>query len=169
MSSSILTVANRIERRGGLVHQDDFGSKRQHARHAQPLLLPARERHAPIRGARSFTSSHSARGAGCPRRSRYAAGLRSPFTRGRTLRSVLSTWETDSVAGTPPDAPPHDDRIDPVRVNVHAVDLDRAFDSRARRDVVHAIEGPQKRRLTATGRSDERGYLVSSRCRATHR
>ena len=35
---------DRIERRAGLVHQDDFGIDRDRAGDAQPLLLAARQR-----------------------------------------------------------------------------------------------------------------------------
>ena len=39
-----LARRDRVERRGRLVHQDDFGIDGETARDAEPLLLPARER-----------------------------------------------------------------------------------------------------------------------------
>ena len=43
MSSSILAVADRVDRRARLVHEDDVGLGGDAARDAEPLLLPARE------------------------------------------------------------------------------------------------------------------------------
>jgi hypothetical protein len=62
------------------------------------------------------------------------------------------------------DAMPDDDRVGIGRVDILSVKHNGTFDARTGRQVVHPVERAQKRRLPATGRSDEgrhglRGHL----------
>jgi hypothetical protein len=58
-----------------------------------------------------------------------------------------------------PPAEGHD--VHALGVDVGAVERHRPADPRARNQVVHAIEGAEKRRLAATRRTDAGGYLMS--------
>src|ERR1041384_7007252 len=49
------------------------------------------------------------------------------------------------------------DDIRAIRGDILAVELDRTFQASARDRVAHSIQGTQKSRLAATGRSDQRG------------
>ena len=153
---------DRIERRRRLVHQEDLGLDRQRPGDAQPLLLAARERQR--RGVQPVADL-------VPERRRLQAGLdpaaqvvarRRQAVDAQAVGDVLEDRLRERVRLLEhhADAPPQGDDVDARRVDVLAVDEDRAFDPGARDDVVHPVQRPEERGLAAARRADERRHLV---------
>jgi hypothetical protein len=59
------------------------------------------------------------------------------------------------------DPPPEGHDVHAVGVDVGAIEGHRPADPRPRDQIVHAIEGAEKRRLAAPRRTDAGGYLMS--------
>ena len=158
---------DRVERRAGLVHQDDLGLDRDRARDAQALLLAAREREARPGSSLSLTSSQSAApGAGPPRRARRWPSRPLTFIPKRQV--VLDRLrERVGLLEDHPDAPAHVDRVDVGRVEVLARGTrGPALDAGAGDQVVHAVQAAQEGRLAAARGADERRDLVAAGSRS---
>ena len=148
---------DRVECRGGLVHQHDVRLDRERPGDAQPLLLAAGERE----GARLEARVHLV-----PER-RLAQGLLDPVVQ-VVLHAVQAQPEGDVVEDRlgkrvrplehHPDAAPHLDGIHAGRVQIVAVIADRPRNGRPRDQVVHPVQAAKERRLATARRADEGGH-----------
>jgi len=155
---------DRVERRGGLVHQQDLGLHRERARDAQPLLLSPRERQRG--GVQPILDL-------VPQRRRLEARLdASAQLFARTGEPVDPQAVGDVVENRfrkrvraledHPDAAAQIDHVHRRGVDVLAVDGDGTLDARAGHDVVHPVQRAQERRFATARRPDQRGDLVGA-------
>src|SRR5690625_4385055 len=153
---------NRIERRTGLVHQDDFGADGDGAGDAQALLLTAGQAGAGfVKTVFDFFPQTGAAQA----RLDDVGQLRTAFCQAVDTGAVgdvvedrfgkrVGLLEHHADLG----AQQHD--VQRRVVDVVAVEGDGAFDAGPFHRVVHAVEGAQEGRLAAARRPDERDHLV---------
>jgi hypothetical protein len=155
---------DRIERRGGLVHQQHFGLDGQRPGDAQALLLAAGQRQ------RRFVQPVLDL---VPQR-RLAQALLDPLVQPRL--AVDQPVQADAVGDVledrlrervrllehHPDLASQRDHVGARRVHVLAVDLHRALDAGPDHDVVHPVQRAQKGALAAARRPDERGHQVGA-------
>ena len=150
---------DRVERRCGLVHQDHVRLDREAAGDAEPLLLAAGEAQSrllqPV-----LDLVPERRLVQRPLDPLVEAPLEPEHARPEGDVVVDRLRERVRLLEDHPDPPPHLDRVDVVRVEVLAVVEDLAADSRARHEVVHAVEAADQRALAAAGRADEGGHGV---------
>jgi hypothetical protein len=150
---------DRVERRGGLVHQDHVGLDRERSCNAEPLLLAARQRKraslqpvldlVPERGLLQRTVDPLIEVAAHPQR---AWPVRDVVV--DRLRERIRPLEDHA------DPLPHLDGVDAAAVQVLAVVEDGSPDLRPWDDVVHPVQAADERALSAARRADDRGHLV---------
>ncbi len=140
--------SDRIECRAGLIHQQDLRLVRQRTRDAQALLLPPRERRARF----AQTVGHFIPQCRLPQGAfdpvRKLAGRREAI-QSRAVSDVVVDRLREWIGSLEhhPDAAPQRHDIGSGREDRGAVEEDIALVPRARREIVQAVDGAQKRRL----------------------
>src|SRR4030095_7035079 len=152
-----LGVRDRVQRRAGLVHQNDFRIDGDGAGDAQPLLLAARQSGAAFtQPVFDLVPQAGALQAGLDDRVHLALARNQPVDLGAVsdifvnrLGKRVRLLKDHADAG----AQLHDVHVGVV--NVFAVELDLARDLRVRDGVVHPVETAQEGRLAAARPADE--------------
>ena len=142
---------DRIERRRRLVHQQDLGLDGERARDAEPLLLAAGERQRRgVQPVLHFVPERRRLQAGLDAAAELLARARQPVDP-QAVGDVVEDRFREGVRllEDHADAAPKIDDVDRRRVDVAAVDGDRALDPRAGHDVVHPVERAEEGRLAA--------------------
>ena len=152
---------DRVERRAGLVHEDDVRLHGERAGNAQPLRLPAGE--AQARGLEPVLHLVPQRGLA----QRALDDLIQPAlvvlaVDARSIGDVVvdRLRERVGLLEDHADAPAHGYRGDILGVQRCPTVVHLTVDVSTRYEVVHAVQRPQHRRLAAPGRADERRDLV---------
>ena len=151
-----------IERRGGFVHQQDFGRDRQCAGDTKTLLLAAGQRQSRVvqaifhfvpdgRGPEAFLDAFVQLGTG-------PGQPVDPDAVGDVLENRLG--ERVRFLEHHPDPAAEGDDVGAGGVDVPPFDDDLSLDPRPGDDVVHPVQGPQERALAAAGRTDEGRHQV---------
>ena len=151
-----LRDGGRVDGGAGLVHQQDIGLHRKHARDAQTLLLTTRERQTilveligylfPEVGAleRFFHDVIEVAFASHALQTRAKGDILVDGFRERVGLLKDHTHATTEV-----------DRVDALGIDIVAVERHGALDARTLDQVIHAIDAAQKRRLSATRRANK--------------
>ena len=153
---------DRVERRAGLVEQQDLRPHRERAGDAEPLLLAAGERQRgmvevvldlfPEPGAAGARRRRRARAADLPRPLRAA--------RAQPVGDVVEDAHRERVRLLEEHADAAAQLGHVEAVDVVAVEQDRAAAHRGRGQVDEPVEGAQQRRLAAAGGADQRQHLA---------
>ena len=153
----------RVERRRRLVEQQNVGLGGKCPRHAEALLLAARKRERAV----PQPIFHLVPQGGPAQRALDGGidlGAGPATVHPQPRRDVVVDRHRREWRGPlehHADAPPQPDRIDARIVDVLAVEQHVARDPASLRELVHAVQTTQERRLAAPGRADQRGDCVS--------
>src|SRR5664280_2941113 len=151
---------DRVERRAGLVHQDDVRVDGDRPGDAQPLLLAAGEREPRLPSEVVLHLVPERRLLQALLDGLVEAGAVGDAVPARTVGDILVDGHRERVRALEDesDAPPYLDRLHLRTVDVLAVEEDGPANLRRRDQVVHPVEAAQDRRLAAAGRADEGGH-----------
>ena len=142
----------------GLVHQEDIGLHRKHARDAQTLLLTARERQTILVELIGYLFPE----VGALERFFHdvievAFASHALQTRAKGDIIVDGFGKRVGLLKNHAHAATEVDRVDALGIDIVAVERHGALDARTLDQVIHAVDAAQKRRLTAARRANEGG------------
>jgi hypothetical protein len=150
---------DRVERRGGLVHQDHLGLQRDRPGDAQALLLPAGQTR---RRRTQAVLDLVPQSGGLQRALDALAHVVHPVQPqpGGDVVEDRQSRERHRPLEDHPDRAPHARDVDALTVEVEVVERHRSLDPRAVHLLVHPVHAPQQSRLPRARRPDQRGYRV---------
>jgi hypothetical protein len=151
---------DRVERRCGLIEQQDIRLDCDRARDAQPLLLAARQRER-VRLQPVLHLVPDRRVAQRPLHALVHVALHTEVARRPGDVVVDRLGERVGLLEDHPDPPPDLDPVGPAGIHVVAVVEHLTADAEAGDRVVHPVQRADERRLAAAGRPDQRGHEVA--------